>query len=258
MARRRARPSRTSISSAMERLLARRARREARPERARSSAPRSRRRHRSRCTRPTSPTSSRACRSRSASCVWGLVRSDRDGEILLEVSDAVRETLLADMDSAEIVAATQQPRGRRDRRPRPRPAGGGGAGHHRGAGRRRTAPSCSRRCRIPEGTVGALMDFEVVSIRDDVTVEVALRYLRRFDELPSQTDAVFVVDRDDHLKGVLPLKTPAGDRSRRRGRRPLRPRRGHVHPRGRRRRGRRGLRALRPGVRAGGRRRGQA
>ena len=59
------------------------------------------------CTRPTSPTSSRACRSRNASVVWGLVRSDRDGEILLEVSDAVRDTLLADMDIAEIVAATQ-------------------------------------------------------------------------------------------------------------------------------------------------------
>jgi magnesium transporter len=39
--------------------------------------------------------------------VWGLVRSDRDGEILLEVSDSVRDTLIADMDSAEIVAATQ-------------------------------------------------------------------------------------------------------------------------------------------------------
>ena len=57
----------------------------------------------------------------------------------------------------------------------------------------------------PEGTVGALMDFEVVSIREDVTCEVALRYLRRFDELPHQTDAVFVVDRADHLKGALPL-----------------------------------------------------
>jgi len=35
---------------------------------------------------------------------------------------------------------------------------------------------------------------------------VALRYLRRFDELPSHTDAIFVVDRDDHLRGVLPLQ----------------------------------------------------
>jgi magnesium transporter len=44
-----------------------------------------------------------------------------------------------------------------------------------------------------------------VSIREDVTCEVALRYLRRYDELPHQTDAIFVVDRDDHLKGSLPL-----------------------------------------------------
>ena len=36
-------------------------------------------------------------------------------------------------------------------------------------------------------------------------MEVALRYLRRYDELPAQTDALFVVDRDDHLKGLLPL-----------------------------------------------------
>jgi magnesium transporter len=32
-----------------------------------------------------------------------------------------------------------------------------------------------------------------------------LRYLRRFDELPDHTDQLFVVDRDDRLKGVLPL-----------------------------------------------------
>ena len=44
-----------------------------------------------------------------------------------------------------------------------------------------------------------------MSIREDVTCEVALRYLRRFDELPGQTDALFVVDRADHLKGALPL-----------------------------------------------------
>ena len=31
------------------------------------------------------------------------------------------------------------------------------------------------------------------------------RYMRRFDELPGHTDQVFVVDDDEHLKGVLPL-----------------------------------------------------
>src|SRR3979409_626995 len=37
--------------------------------------------------------------------VWDLVKADRDGEILLEVSDAVRETLIASMNSEELVAA---------------------------------------------------------------------------------------------------------------------------------------------------------
>ena len=40
--------------------------------------------------------------------VWNLVRAEREGEILLEVSDAVRETLIADMDKKELVAATGQ------------------------------------------------------------------------------------------------------------------------------------------------------
>jgi magnesium transporter len=53
--------------------------------------------------------------------------------------------------------------------------------------------------------VGALMDFEDVTVRPDVTLEVVLRYLRRRDELPSQTDQLFVVDRDERLLGVLPL-----------------------------------------------------
>jgi magnesium transporter len=53
--------------------------------------------------------------------------------------------------------------------------------------------------------VGALMDFEMVTVREDVTLEVVLRYLRRFEELPDHTDQLFVVDRDEHLRGVLPL-----------------------------------------------------
>jgi len=45
-----------------------------------------------------------------------------------------------------------------------------------------------------------------VTIRADVTLEVALRYLRRLGELPDQLDKLFVVDQDEVLIGVLPLK----------------------------------------------------
>jgi magnesium transporter len=137
--------------------------------------------------------------------VWGLVRSDRDGEILLEVSDAVRDTLLADMDSAEIVAAAQNLDADEiaDLAPDlPEDVVQDIIEAQDVEDRAQLQSALS----YQEGTVGALMDFEVVSIRDDVTCETALRYLRRFDELPGQTDALFVVDREDHLKGVLPLK----------------------------------------------------
>jgi magnesium transporter len=136
--------------------------------------------------------------------VWSLVKSDRDGEILLEVSDAVRESLIRSMDAEELVAAAETldtdeiadlapdlpedviqdvfqalPIEEREQL--------------------RAAMS------YPEDAVGALMDFEVVSVRDDVTLEVVIRYLRRFDELPDHTDQVFVVDRNETLKGALPL-----------------------------------------------------
>ena len=39
--------------------------------------------------------------------IWDLVRAARDGEILLEVSDAVRESLISSMDTEELVAATE-------------------------------------------------------------------------------------------------------------------------------------------------------
>jgi magnesium transporter len=40
--------------------------------------------------------------------IWDLVNAERDGEILLEVSDAVRETLIATMDRREMRAAAEQ------------------------------------------------------------------------------------------------------------------------------------------------------
>ena len=39
--------------------------------------------------------------------IWDLVRAARDGEILLEVSDAVRESLISTMDTEELVAAAE-------------------------------------------------------------------------------------------------------------------------------------------------------
>ena len=40
--------------------------------------------------------------------LWDLVRSENEGDILIEVSDSVRQTLIADMDSTELLAAAEQ------------------------------------------------------------------------------------------------------------------------------------------------------
>ena len=56
-----------------------------------------------------------------------------------------------------------------------------------------------------EDTAGGLMDTEVITVRSDITVDVVLRYLRRFEEIPEITDNLFVVNRDDKFVGNLPL-----------------------------------------------------
>ncbi|WP_150300420.1 magnesium transporter [Pseudomonas profundi] len=137
--------------------------------------------------------------------VWRRVRSERDGEILLEVSDAVRETLIADMDDHEIIAAanTLDADELADLAPDlPRDVVRELMDTLDAQQRERLRSALS----YDADQVGALMDFDMVTIRDDVSLEVVIRYLRRFDVLPDHTDKLFVVDVDGVLKGVLPIK----------------------------------------------------
>ena len=57
----------------------------------------------------------------------------------------------------------------------------------------------------PEDTAGGLMDLDVIAVREDITLEVVTRFLRLRGTLPSNTDVLFLVDRDGMLKGVLPI-----------------------------------------------------
>jgi len=136
--------------------------------------------------------------------VWDLVKADREGEILLEVSDAVRETLIENMDERELVAATEQLDTDEiaDLAPDlPREVMQDVFKSMSPEEREQLRSAMS----YPEVTVGALMDFDMISIRDDVTVEVVLRYLRRLDEMPDHTDQLFVVGHAGELKGLLPI-----------------------------------------------------
>lgn len=137
--------------------------------------------------------------------VWQLVKTECDGDILLEVSDSVRETLIADMNNQELLAAAKVMDADElaDLAPElPRDV----------VYELMEALDAQQRARVhsalsyEEDQVGALMDFEMVTIREDVSLEVVLRYLRRLKELPGHTDKLFVVDDDGVLKGVLPVK----------------------------------------------------
>ncbi|MDR5170325.1 magnesium transporter [Methylobacillus flagellatus] len=137
--------------------------------------------------------------------VWDLVKAERDGEILLEVSDAVRQTLIADMDSDELLAAAEQldTDELADLAPDlPKDVLQELLESLDSRNRERLQSALA----YSDDAVGGLMDFDIITIREDITLEVALRYLRRIGSLPDHTDKLFVVDRNDVLRGVLPLK----------------------------------------------------
>jgi magnesium transporter len=137
--------------------------------------------------------------------IWDLVKVEHYGAILLEVADAVRASLIADMEQGEIIGVAKNldsdeiadlvPSLPKDT-----------------VFELLTSLDSQNRAQVqsvmafPEETVGALMDFDMVTVREDVTLEVVLRYLRLRGKIPDQVDQLFVVDKGGQLKGVLPLK----------------------------------------------------
>ena len=141
---------------------------------------------------------------RQRQLVWEMVDSDLEGEVLVELSESVRQELIEEMEPGELVAATKelevddladlvgelpeavtlQVLKSMDQRDRDR---------------LRTVLSW------PEDSAGGLMNTDTVSVRADVTLEVVLRYLRMRGELPTRTDSLFVVDRDDRYLGTIAL-----------------------------------------------------
>ena len=136
--------------------------------------------------------------------VWAMVGADVAGEVLLEVSEAVRQDLIEKMDGAQLVLAARAldiddiadlipdlsdeviaeilfALGKQDRQ--------------------RLDAVLS----YAEDTAGGLMNVDTVTVRENISVEVVLRYLRQRGELPEHTHSLFVVDRSDRLLGTLPL-----------------------------------------------------
>ena len=139
--------------------------------------------------------------------LWGMARDGDvdDGEILLHVTDEVRAELIKDMGIAEWLAATEN----LDLDDladlvQDMPLAVTGEVMHAldDQHRKRLETVLS----YPEDTAGGLMNTDTVTVRPEVTLDVVSRYLRRLgDEMPRDTDKLFVVNRDDVYLGVLPL-----------------------------------------------------
>ena len=52
-------------------------------------------------------------------------------------------------------------------------------------------------------SAGGLMNTDIVTVRPDISVDVVFRYLRRYRELPSMTDNLWVVNRRDEFIGQV-------------------------------------------------------
>ena len=137
--------------------------------------------------------------------MWDLVKSENEGDILIEVSDSVRQTLIADMDSTELLAAAEQLETDEiaDIAPDlPEEVLKDLLENLDIQNRERLQSVLS----YPEDSVGSIMEFEITTIREDLTLEVVLNYLRKIKKLPNHTDKLFVVDKDGLILGVLPLE----------------------------------------------------
>ena len=57
----------------------------------------------------------------------------------------------------------------------------------------------------PENTAGGLLNTDVISVRPSHSIEVVINYLRDQEELPDNTDKIFVVNKEDEYIGEIAI-----------------------------------------------------
>jgi magnesium transporter len=139
------------------------------------------------------------------SCAWEAIKTDREGQVLLEVSDAVRQTLISEMEPEELASVASQLNTdeiadiaadipKRAMLKILRSLNG------------KDRSDLNTILAYPENQVGALMDLGMITIRNDLNLKAVISYIRKLGKLPNHTDKLFVVDQYDTVLGVLPLQ----------------------------------------------------
>ncbi len=137
--------------------------------------------------------------------LWELVDPEDHGETLVQVNDEVRAGLIDEMESAALVAATEG-LDADDLADLIKDLPGGVIQEVLDTMDRQNRDRLISVLHYPEDSAGGLMNVDVVTVRADVTLDTVLRYLRLHIDIPETTDSLFVIDRDDIFKGVLPLR----------------------------------------------------
>ncbi|MCP5143500.1 MAG: magnesium transporter [Gammaproteobacteria bacterium] len=134
--------------------------------------------------------------------LWTLVPDEQRGAVLIELSEPVRERMMGAMRSSDIATAVEQLDADEvaDLVPHMPPDAVQELMDSLPVGDR---SEVSELLRFPEGSVGALMEYEAVRVREDIDLATVFRYLRQRKELPEQLSEIFVVDRNNYLRGKL-------------------------------------------------------
>ena len=142
---------------------------------------------------------------KTRSVLWQLIDKDSEGEVIQYLNEDLQNDILRELNAEQVAELTEgletddladilqqlpqqvtsqvlQAMGQQDRH------------------RVETVLS------YDEDTAGGLMNTDTITVRRSHTVELVLRYLRRHESIPEMTDNILVVNRDDELLGILPLR----------------------------------------------------
>ncbi len=141
---------------------------------------------------------------KSRHVLWQLTDPEEQGEILEDLSEDVKDAIMVKMEPEALAAATEG----MDTddvvyllRSLPERVSQDVLNRMDAENRAQVEQVLS----YPEHTAGGMMNTDVITIRENVTVDVVLRYLRIKGKIPEHTDMIYVTDANKRLVGAMSL-----------------------------------------------------